>query len=373
MTKPDSLIPLTLLTGFLGSGKTTLLNHLLSQAELADTLVIINEFGAISLDHLLVTHSVEEGVIELESGCVCCTIRGDLSKTLRDSVWRFARGGVRQFKRVILETTGLADPAPIIHTLINDEKVAAHFQLDAVITVIDAVNAEQTLDAQVEAIKQVALADRLILSKQDLTTPAALSALRLRLQQINPSAEILSADHGQLNSDQVMNLGLFNARKNANEIESWLNTAAYLSAPKPSASASQANYYASAAPSLFEPRRASAMPDVNRHDDQIRAFSFVVEEPIPMPVFADWLDTIMAMMGKDMLRIKAILQIEGQDLPMVIHGVQHIFHPPITLEAWPSADHHSRLVFITRNISQALIENSLKSMLQAHRNSDVLR
>lgn len=184
----NTLIPVTLMTGFLGSGKTTVLNHLVRQPELADALVIINEFGEIGLDHLLVAQSTENIITEMSSGCLCCTVRGDLIKTLRDITWRFARNGKRQFRRVLIETTGLADPAPIIHTLMTEPTLANRYRLDGIVVTIDGVTAEHTLNQYPEAVKQAAVADCLLLTKSDLITSENYSLLHERLNNINPSA-----------------------------------------------------------------------------------------------------------------------------------------------------------------------------------------
>ena len=210
MTTPD-LIPISLLTGFLGSGKTTLLNYLVGQPELKDTLVIINEFGEIGLDHLLVAHSQEEVVVEMSSGCLCCTIRGDLKKTLKDITWRFAEGGQRKFNRVIIETTGLASPIPILHTLMTDPFIAGKYRLDGVITTVDAVNGAATLDQHLEAVQQAAVADRLLLTKADLAEAAALDTLQARLRQINPASQQILSQQGQVAPAQLLDAGLFRA------------------------------------------------------------------------------------------------------------------------------------------------------------------
>ena len=207
----NALIPVTLLTGFLGSGKTTVLNALVQRPEMARTLVVINEFGQIGLDHLLVAHSAEDIVVEMNSGCLCCTIRGDLVKTLRDAVWRFSREGVRLFDRLVIETTGLADPAPILHTLMTDRFIAARYRLDGVVCTVDLATGNTTLDAHPEAIKQVAVADALLLTKEDLADASLRQATIARLHRINPSARQWLAPRGVVEPESVLRLGLFNA------------------------------------------------------------------------------------------------------------------------------------------------------------------
>lgn len=350
------LIPVTLLTGFLGSGKTTLLNHLVQQPEMADTLVIINEFGEVSLDHLLIAHSTENLVLEMNSGCVCCTIRGDLVKTLRDITWRFSRNGDRQFKRVLIETTGLADPAPIIHTLMTHPQIAARYRLDGIVATVDAQLGWGTLDQHREAVKQAAVADVILLTKTDLAPPEQVQRLEDRLTAINPAAVRWHTDHGHIAPHQVLDLGLFSGTREKPDVTRWLKESAYqpLSPFKPSLSPL-------AAPRLS----ATAYPeDVNRHDDHIRAFCFVVDEPIPDEVLTLWLEILTSFAGRDILRVKGILNIEGRELPVVLHGVQHIFHPPITLPAWPSEDRRSRIVFITHDVEPEVVDQAFTSLRQ---------
>lgn len=227
MTQDAPLIPISLLTGFLGSGKTTLLNYLVAQPELKDTLVIINEFGEIGLDHLLVAHSQDDVVVEMSSGCLCCTIRGDLKKTLKDITWRFAEGGQRKFNRVIIETTGLASPVPILHTLMTDNFIASRYRLDGVVTTIDAVNGMDTLDRYTEAVQQAAVADRLLLTKTDLADSAALAALQARLKVLNPAATQVLSQQGQVAPQALLNAGLFKAAEKTPDVARWLNEEAF--------------------------------------------------------------------------------------------------------------------------------------------------
>jgi len=221
------LIPVTLLTGFLGSGKTTLLNRLVRHPDLHRTLIIINEFGEIGLDHLLVTNSEEDLIVEMSSGCMCCTIRKDLANTLRDITWRFARDGICQFDRVLIETTGLADPAPILHTLITDTFIAGHYKLDGIITTVDAASGNATLDAHPESVKQIAVADRLLLTKTDVATTDAVAGLQQRLLEINPAAPQISVSNGDLNPASILNLGLFDTTTKSANVQRWLQQEAY--------------------------------------------------------------------------------------------------------------------------------------------------
>lgn len=348
-------IPVTLLTGFLGSGKTTMLNRLVQQPEMADALVLINEFGEIGLDHLLVAHSREDIVVEMSSGCLCCTIRGDLVRTLKDSHGRFARDGERQFSRVVIETTGLADPAPIVQTLATHRDLRERYRLDGLVTTIDACNGDATLDEHVEAVKQAAMADRLLLTKTDLVDAAVLERLAGRLHAINPAAELIRVSHGDLAASRILDLGLFMADGKIADVERWLAEEQYRSDDHGHRHGHGHDHHDGHTHAHHEHDH-----DINRHDDQIRAFCFTVDEPIPEKVLTDWLDVLLSLMGPSMLRIKGILNVQGEDRPIVIHGVQHVFHPPVPLDAWPGEDRRSRIAFITRAVERATIEETFR-------------
>jgi len=331
--RPAPPVPLNLLTGFLGAGKTTLLNRLLRDVALKDAAVIINEFGEIGLDHLLVEH-VEDGVMLLATGCLCCTVRGDLVNTL-EKLLRGLDNGRIGFNRVIIETTGLADPAPVLHTIMVHPYMQLRFRLDGVTTVVDAVNGAATLDAHEEAVKQAAVADRIVLSKTDLLdTPqrrAALDALRARLSALNPAAPLIDANEASV--AQLTNCGLYDAERKIPDVKRWLAAEAY---------AHDHHHH----------------HDVNRHNDRIRAFTLASEAALPYAAFEMFLDLVRSMHGPSLLRLKGIVKIaETPDTPVVIHGVQHVFHPPVTLAAWPDDDHRTRLVFIVNGIARQAIED----------------
>jgi G3E family GTPase len=368
---PCNTIPVTLLTGFLGSGKTTVLNHLVRQPELADALVIINEFGEIALDHLLVAHSTEKLVMEMSSGCLCCTIRGDLVKTLLQIAWRFSRHGQRQFHRVLIETTGLADPAPIIHTLMTHPRISPQYRLDGVVATVDLATGLNTLDHHMEAIKQAAMADCLLLTKADLATDAQRAALSHRLNGINPAARRWEVRNGEIAPDKALNLGLFPAGGKTLDVERWLKEEAYA---EQSPNTHTHGEHGHAGHNHYDHDHSHVhdhggehhhdQPDVNRHDDHIRAFCFSVDEPIPEEVLSSWLDVLMSIVGGNILRVKGILNVEGHDRPIVVHSVQHIFHPPVPLPAWPSEDRRSRLVFITKDVGRDVIEATFRAFRQ---------
>ncbi|WP_462322108.1 CobW family GTP-binding protein [Halochromatium sp.] len=382
MTSPHldapELTPVTLLTGFLGSGKTTVLNQLVRQPTLARTLVIINEFGEIGLDHLLRSRVADDNMIEMSSGCLCCTIRGDLVETLRDAHWRYRVGGESRFDRVVIETTGLADPAPIIHTLMSVGAIARRYRLDGVVTTIDLTSAEATLDAQPEAVKQAAMADCLLLTKRDLVDAEQAAALEQRLQRINPAARRIEARHGQVAAADILGLGLFNTGAKIPDVARWLNEEAYAQAQVPHASHSHhSSQQARTAVDSGQPdlqdhdhhhdhghdHDHGHAHDVNRHDDHIQSFALVVDQPIPDAMLDAWLDLLLAMCGQDMLRIKGILNVRGRTKPIAIHGVQHLFDPPIELPGWTSEDRRSKLVFITRDVPRTVIEETLDAFL----------
>ena len=343
-TEPTALIPVTLLTGFLGSGKTTVLNHVLKQPGMAATAVIVNEFGEIGLDHLLVERSSED-VVLLNSGCLCCTVRGDIVDTLTNLLVDRVKGKVPFFTRVAIETTGLADPAPILHTLMTDPIVAARYVLDGVVTTVDAVNGAGSLDRQPEAVKQAAVADRLLLTKTDIAEPDARQAIEARLKELNPSAAIVSVAQGAIDSALLFNIGFYDPTTKSLDVRRWLRDESF-----------EGDHGQDVG-------HGHEHPDVNRHDDRIRAFCITREQPISWAALSTWLDGLAAMRGDDLLRLKAIVALSDRpDQPVVLHGVQHLFHPPVLLPEWPSEDRRTRMVFITRDLPRETIETALAAV-----------
>ncbi len=342
------LLPVTVLTGFLGSGKTTLLKALLARPELADTAVIVNEFGEVGLDHLLLEDS-EEQIVELSSGCLCCTVRQDLVETL-DALWSRRAAGEIAFRRIVIETTGLADPAPILHSLMSDPKLSRRYRLDGVVTVVDAAAGAETLARQPEAAKQAAVADRVVLSKTDLPE-ARVEAVEAALRRLNPGVSLLRASHGAVEPDRILGLGLFDPAKKQPDIQAWLNAEAF----------------AAAEPADGHGHHHHHHHDVNRHDARIRAFCIERERPIGSANFSLFLELLLANRGADLLRVKGLVDIaESPGRPAVLHGVQHLFHPVVFLDAWPAASRdegpRTRLVFIVRDIPQAWIEKLLDAL-----------
>jgi G3E family GTPase len=338
---PLAPLPFTVLTGFLGAGKTTLLNRLLRDPALAETAVIINEFGEIGLDHLLVEH-VDDGVVLLASGCLCCTMRGDLVDAL-ERLTRDLDNGRARFHRVVIETTGLADPAPILHTVMVHPYLVLRYRLDGVITLVDAINGKLTLDAHPEAVKQVAVADRIVLTKTDLRATSdgrdEVQTLVTRLRRLNPSAPILEGASGEAMPARLLDCGLYDPDRKTPDVRRWLAEEAY-------------------------GHVHDHVHDVNRHDDHIRAFVVATENALPMTVLDLFLELLRSVHGPNLLRLKGIVKIrETPDSPVVIHGVQHLLHPLAQLDRWPDDDHRTRLVFIMRDTEPETVRRLFDAFL----------
>lgn len=345
-------MPVTVITGFLGSGKTTLLNHLLSDSDMADTAVVINEFGEISLDHLLVETSIENTLV-LQSGCICCTVRGDLVDTLTDLLTKRAQKLIPNFSRVAIETTGIADPVPILQTLATDPLLAPLFYLRAVVTTVDAVNGSDQLKTFSEARKQAALADILVLTKTDLASRDAIGRLRKELVEINPSAAIIEVVDGRISPRHLFEHAPVDPKFAPEQLGKWLALESFDQHDR--------------AHDHDHGAHDHHHNDPNRHGDDIRAFSVVIDEPITYAGLEAWLASLLSLRGKDMLRIKGILNVVDQPGPVVIHAVQHLLHPITRLRRWPDDDRRSKIVFITRNIPSTALRNSLYAHLMPGR------
>lgn len=321
-------IPIILITGFLGSGKTTLLGKLLRHPGMDRAAVIINELGDIAIDHQLVAASSEQMTL-LGNGCLCCTVRTDLQETLRELFIKRRAGEVIDFDRVFVETTGLADPVPVLHSFQSDGLLGAQYRLDGVVTVVDAVNGMGQLDTMPEAVKQAALADRIVLSKTDLAALEVTTELNSRLKTLNPYVSITSAIQGEIDPALLVNLGPGSAKALPAELDRWLG---------------DGNTY------LGKKLKGN-------HDASIRTFSLRFERPFTWDSLNAALQTLTALRGPDLLRVKGIVNVEGEPGPVILQAAQHVIHPPVTLESWRDADRSTRIVFITRNITRESVES----------------
>jgi len=326
MTNYGALTPVNVITGFLGSGKTTLLQRLLRSSELSDVAVLVNEFGEVGLDHHLL-RNVTESTLLLENGCVCCAVRGDLQNALRTLLSQRTRGEVPLFRRVVIETSGLADPAPIAYTLLSEQILRHHFRLSGIVTTVDAVNGVSQLGEFAEAVKQVSMADRVIVTKTDLSDEASLATLRSKLRAVNVAAQIEASAEARADAHRLLTDDIYDAEGKVREARHWLAEEV-----------------------------ADNPPD---HTAGVASFAIVFDRPLDWTAFGVWASMLLHRHGADVLRLKGLLNVAGVPTPVLINGVQHIVHPPSHLERWPDSDRRSRLIFIVRGLQRARIERSL--------------
>lgn len=317
---------MAVLTGFLGSGKTTLLSRLAAAGDLRRTLVLVNEFGEVGLDHQLLAPMEDDTLVAMDSGCICCTIRRDLAETLARAPGRYARGGERWFDRVVIETTGIADPAPILQTLLSEPSVVQRYTLTRVLATVDAVNGESTLLRHAEAHKQVAVADRLLLTKTDLTSEAQVASLRERLEELAPSVPVTPVTDGAMDPAWLFARAPWSPEGHGDDVLAW----------------------------LAEETGQGHDHDRNRHG-RVEASALLFDEPVDPRALDACLEGLLLFRGSDLLRVKGIVNVAGLDRPMVIHGVQHVFHPPEILDRWPDEDRRTRIVMITQDLDQELL------------------
>ena len=326
MTNYGELTPVNVITGFLGSGKTTLLQRLLRSPELSNVAVLVNEFGEVGLDHDLL-RAMAESTVLLGNGCLCCAVRGDLEKALRELLSQRTRGDIPHFRRVVIETSGLADPSPIAYTLLSEQVLRHHFRLSGIITTVDGVNGAAQLSEFAEAAKQVAMADRVIVTKTDICEAESLGALRAQLRAFNGSAQMVESSEIGAEIHRVLTDDIYDAEGRSREAKHWIAEEVQDSKPD--------------------------------HTAGISSFTVIFDRPLDWTAFGIWVSMLLHRHGADVLRLKGLLNVAGVPTPVLINGVQHIVHPPSHLERWPDLDRRSRLIFIVRGLQRERIQQSL--------------
>ena len=328
-------VPVTVLTGFLGAGKTTILNSLLKQPGMDGAAVIINEFGEVGIDHLLVEKILGEAVL-LESGCLCCSLRGDLVDTMNVLRLQAEAGDVPRFDRLLIETTGLADPAPVLQTLMAEPMLTTYYRLSALVSAVDAANGADTLDTHPEAVKQAALASLFLLTKSDIAAPEEIARTEARLRAINPHAPVERVVAGAIDAERFFAAADYDAQAVGFDVA--------MVAEAPHDHAGHRHHH--------------------HAEDGISTFCIGRDRPLPWEALRTWLDSLTSIRGADLLRVKGIVEVEGCVAPVVIHGVQHVFHPPETLDVWPGDIRGSRIVCITRGLDAASVSNALDAAVE---------
>lgn len=332
---PSERIPINVLTGFLGSGKTTLLNRMLRSDDFSDCAVLINEFGEVGVDHHLI-ESVQGDIVLLQSGCICCTVRGDLAAAIRLLYEKREAGQVPRFRRLVIETTGLADPTPVLSTILHERVIQYHFRVGNVITTVDAVNAESQLCKFPEVLKQIAVADRIVVTKTDLVDAAHVVVLQAHLSRLNPGAVLINANPGNATAAQLLGEDVFTVANKDREVERWFERAP------------------------LGASRTLARSSGSAHAQGVESFVLEFDDAVNWTVFGVWLTLLLQSHGDRILRIKGLLDVQGCDTPVVIHGVQHLVHPPSHLQAWPPGRRQSKLVFIVIGIDSVQIRQSFE-------------
>jgi G3E family GTPase len=363
-SSPD-LLPVTLLTGFLGSGKTSLLNRWLSAGPpngLVNTAVVINEVGDVGLDHLFASATLtetEENIVLLDSGCVCCTLRVDLVHCLRELWFKRERGEIPRFDRLLIETSGLADPAPILHTLINEPLLSASFRLDGVVTLVDAVHASKQMSRHLECVKQIAMADLLIFTKTDLASAAALQSLKTKVNRLNSTALTLISPNGAVHASEVVNLGLYDVTQKSTDVRRWLG----LEQAQPLAGRFSGHLGGHLGGHLSGHPNQTSSSAADVHKD-IEHFAIHFTKPVLWQDFEEAFNTLALVAGDNVLRIKGVLNVQGVNCPLAVHAVQHQLYPAVALNGWPAEwlirDAGARvsvLVIIVRRLAPAYVKS----------------
>ena len=346
----DTAIAVSVITGFLGSGKTTLLNYLLQHPDIDETAVLINEFGEIGLDHLLV-EELDDEVLLLSSGCICCTVQGELVDSLKGLYLKRLAGQLPPFKRVVIETTGLADPIPIITCLMQDPLFKHVYRLESLVTTVDAIYGSSQLDTHPEAVRQAAVSDKIVITKTDLADPSTVTALRKRLNSFNPGAWVTTAINGEVTPNELFDSVNYDPKSKTLDVQRWLNEEAYTPSDVHKHEHSDHGH-------------GHDHPiDVNRHDENIVSFCIYIDYPVAWHTFLNWFEDLANEKGERLLRVKGLVNIIGEDNPYVIHCVQATRHTPFMLPAWPDDDRRSRIVFITHKLSKEEVMGSLDALV----------
>ncbi len=351
---PIAPIPLNVFTGFLGAGKTTLLNRLLKDPALADTAVLVNEVGDIGIDHNLY-EILDDDIVLLSSGCLCCAVRGDLVNSLENLLRARDNGRCSQFKRVVIETTGIADPASVLHILMTHPYLMLRYRLDGVVTLVDAVNGMRTLDNHEEAVKQAAMADRIVITKADLIEDkSALSELRTRLAKLNPAAVLVQ---GRVKAEDLIGAGLYDPDKKIPDVARWLREEAVIAAEED-------GHHHHHGDDHHHDHHPHKHDRVSRHDASIKVFSIATDKPVPFATLEMFLDLMRSAHGDKILRMKGIVQLaDDPERPVVLHVVQHLMHPPARLEGWPDEDRRSRFVCVTKDLAPEMVRRMFDAFL----------